>query len=287
MSWFLLALGSALGMAIADYFTKRYFSDLPVAQVVLVRVLGLTPICLFLLILAPWPVIQPGFYWAVSLSLPLEVAATFLYLRAVQITPLGVSQPYFATTPLFTLLTAMAILGETPSWAGAAGVFALAAGAYAVNIHQVRLGWLAPLTAIGRDRGSRMMILAAALYAVTSVLGKVAIINSSPWFVAGSYPAMVALALALTIVLRGPVGWDWLRRPKGVAGVGLGVGTMMVFHFAAMALAPAAYMMAVKRSSTLIAVLMGGLLLGETRLAQHLAACALTVAGGALILLFG
>ena len=41
MSWFWLALGSAFFLATADYLTKRYFSDLPVGQMILVRLTGL------------------------------------------------------------------------------------------------------------------------------------------------------------------------------------------------------------------------------------------------------
>lgn len=55
MSWFWLALASAFCMATADYLTKRHFSDLPLGQMILVRLTGLVPVCLVLLALTPMP----------------------------------------------------------------------------------------------------------------------------------------------------------------------------------------------------------------------------------------
>ncbi len=46
-------------------------------------------------------------------------------------------------------------------------------------------------------------------------------------------------------------------------------------------------MVAVKRLSVLMAVLYGGVLRKEARLAQHLAASGLMVAGAAMVLLWG
>jgi hypothetical protein len=54
-----------------------------------------------------------------------------------------------------------------------------------------------------------------------------------------------------------------------------------------MDLVQAAYMMAVKRLSLLFALLYGGWLLGEARLAQHLAAGCLMLVGSGMILFWG
>ncbi len=82
MIWFWLALGAAFFLATADFLTKRWFSDLPLGQMVLVRLVGLVPVCLLLLFMAPIPPVRPAFYWAAGLALPAEAAALFLYLRA-------------------------------------------------------------------------------------------------------------------------------------------------------------------------------------------------------------
>ena len=49
-------------------------------------------------------------------------------------------------------------------------------GTWALNLERPQAGqarsWLAPLSAIGRERGSRLMLVVALIYSLTSVLGK-------------------------------------------------------------------------------------------------------------------
>jgi len=58
---------------------------------------------------------------------------------------------------------------------------------------------------------------------------------------------------------------------------------MILFHFAAIRVAPASYMIAVKRSSLLWSVLLGHAALGEGNLVRRLAASALMLGGIALL----
>lgn len=288
MTWFWLALGSAFFLATADYLTKRYFSDLPVGQMILVRLTGLAPVAVLVLLLAPWPEqIGPAFYWASALALPAEVGAVFLYMRAIQISPLSLTMPFMAFTPLFVIGTGWLFLDELPSAAGLAGVVLVVAGAYALNLHQVRRGWAAPLVAIARERGSLLALAVSALYAYTISLGKVALAATGPWFMASVYPLALAAAMVAALAGRGQLGWDWLRRPWAALGVGLSIAAMLVCHFWSLSMAPAAYMVAIKRLSIIIAVLYGGVFLKEARLAQHLMASGLMVAGAVVILLLG
>lgn len=287
MSWFWLALVSAFFMATADYLTKRHFSDLPLGQMILVRLTGLAPACLILLALTPMPRIEPSFYWAASMALPAEVLALFCYLKAIQVSPLSLTMPFLAFTPLFVIGTAWLFLGEVPSAAGVGGVVLVVAGAYALNLHQVRRGWAVPFLAMTRERGSLLALASSALYAYTLSLGKVALAASSPWFMASAYPLGVSVAIVLVLAARGQLGWDWLRRPWAALGVGVCMTAMLVGHFWSLSLAPAAYMVAVKRLGIIMVVLYGGVFLKEERLAQHFMASGLMVAGAVVILLMG
>ncbi|BEQ15564.1 DMT family transporter [Desulfoferula mesophila] len=287
MSWFWLALASAFCMATADYLTKRHFSDLPLGQMILVRLTGLVPVCLVLLALTPMPPVEPAFFWAVSMALPAEVLALFCYLKAIQVSPLGLTMPFLAFTPLLVIGTAWLFLGEVPNAAGVGGVLLVVAGAYALNLHQVRRGWAAPFLAMTRERGSLLALAASALYAYTISLGKVALAASSPWFMASAYPLGMSAVIVSVLAARRQLGWDWLRRPGAALGVGACMTAMLVCHFWALSLAPAAYMVAIKRLGIIMAVLYGGVFLKEERLAQHFMASGLMVAGAVVILLMG
>ncbi|MBU1274688.1 MAG: DMT family transporter [Proteobacteria bacterium] len=287
MSWFWLALGSAFFLATADFLTKRFFSDLPVGQMILVRLTGLAPVCVAVLLLAPLPPLKPAFFWAAGLALPAEVAATFLYLRAIQLSPLALTMPFMAFSPLFVLGTGWLFLDELPNLAGLGGVLLVVAGAYVLNLHQARRGWAKPFLAVTKEKGSLMALAVSALYGYTITLGKVALAASGPWFMASVYPLGLALVMVAILAARGGLGWDWLRRPGPALGVGLCMAAMLVCHFWSLSMAPAAYMVAIKRLSIILAVAYGGVFLKETRLAQHLMASGLMVAGAVVILLLG
>ena len=287
MTWFWLALGAALCLATADLITKRYFSDLSLPEMVLARLAGVAPTGLILLILIPWPPLDRDFYLSVALALPVDLAATFFYVRAIQLSPLALTQPFLAVTPLFTVLTGQAIMGEAPTTAGLAGVLLLAAGAYALNLHLAKAGWLEPWRAIRREKGSWMMLAVSVVYAYTAVMGRRALLHSSPLFMGAVYPLLVGLGVVAVLGVRGQLRWRWLGRPWPVLAVGLCVAGEILCHFLALASVQTAYMVAVKRLSPLFAVLWGAWFLGEGRLWQHLLACAFLVAGAAVILIFG
>jgi len=287
MTWFFLALGAAFSLGTSDYLLKRYFSDLPVGEMVMVRFAGVVPICLAILAFRPMPEVRPEFWSSVAIALPAELVATILYAKAIQVSPLSLAQPFLAFTPLFALLTGFLILGEAPSWMGFAGVALLAAGGYGLNIDQVRLGWAQPILAVTREKGSWMMLTVAAIYSLTAVLGRRAVLAADPWFMAGLYPLLVSGGVALVLGASGRLSWSWLKRPWPALAVCLAAGAHLVFHFLAISMVQAAYMVSVKRLSIIIAMLYGGVFLREARLGQHLVAAAFMEAGAVLLLIWG
>jgi drug/metabolite transporter (DMT)-like permease len=287
MIWFFLALGSAFFWASADFLIKRHFSDLPLAQVVLVRMTPLVPFCFLLWWFCPPARVEPGFYLAVGAALPAEVVATFLYMQAIQLSPLALTQPFLAFTPLFAVFTGFFILGESPTALGLLGIGLLAAGAYSLNLHLARRSWAGPFLAVMREPGSWRMLVVGALYAYTGVLGRKAVGHSSAWFMASVYPLLWAGSLSLALLVTGRWGWLWLRRPWPLMGVGFCMAAMLLCHFWAISLIQAAYMLSIKRLSLLLAIVYGAWFLGEKRLFQHLLAGVFMVAGSAVILLWG
>ncbi|MCB2228396.1 MAG: DMT family transporter [Desulfarculaceae bacterium] len=288
MSWFWLAVGAAFFLATSDFLLKRNFSDLPVGQMILVRLSGLLPAGLALLLLAPIPPIKPQFYWSVALALPAEILALYLYNRAIQASPLALSLPFLSFTPLFVAVIGFLVLGESLDGWGLGGIVLVVIGAYTLNLHTIgQGGWSQPIRAIFREKGSWMILLTSLLYAYTLTMCKNAMLGSSPWFMAGVYPSVLAILVVAGMGVAGRLGWDWLRRPWGVAGVGLSTVAMVICHYWALSMAPAAYMIAVKRLSILMAVAYGGVFLKEARLGQHLLAGGLMVGGAVVILLWG
>src|SRR5512143_874493 len=122
MLWLLLSLLSAFSQATADALTKRALAKSDLFLVAWLRNLLSVPFLLVVLLFVPIPHLDATFYWSVAAALPLEVIATLLYTKAIEISPLSLTMPFLALTPFYLLATSFLILGETPSAAGAAGV---------------------------------------------------------------------------------------------------------------------------------------------------------------------
>jgi drug/metabolite transporter (DMT)-like permease len=288
MHWLGLTLLSAFCLATADTLTKRQLSHLRAGELVLVR-FGVTGVLLLpLLWLQPWPVLPLPFWGWVASLLPLEILAMWLYMTAIRECPLSLTLPYLAFTPVFNIVTGYVLLGETISWAGFAGITLVVCGAWLLNLKAASNGQgldiLAPFRAIVRERGSRLMLATAALYSLTSVLGKGALQYVSPGFFGPFYFVLLGVAASLIFASHDVRSWRALgRHPWAYLLVGLFMGAMVVTHFYAIERVEVAYMIAVKRTSLLFGMLYGAWLFGETGLSRNLAAGMMMIAGVYLI----
>jgi len=285
--WLALGLGAALGDSGADVVTKRHFVSLPPYGMALARLLGAAP---FLVLVGAWltlPTLTYPFWYIVAVMLPLETAALLLYMRALKCCHLSLCIPFLAFTPVFLILTGWLVLGETLSPGGVAGTLLIALGSYLLGVGADgwgSIGLLAPIKALAQERGARLMLMVAALYSCTAALYKAAIQHSGPAFFGVTYPLLFTGLMVS--------GYPWNRAPVATALKGrLGWWLILGFFFAlsnlslagGMELAPAAYLVAVKRLSLLMSVLMGGIWLKERPFLPRLIGAALMCAGVGLI----
>ena len=268
--------------------TKKKLAHYSPGELVMVRfgfcALVLSPI----LLLQPLPAVPMAFWAWVAVLLPLEILAMLLYMRAIRDSPLSLTLPYLAFTPVFAVLPGALILGERLSPQGVAGILLVATGAYLLNAHHALAGhpatWLAPLLAVWRERGSRLMLAVAIIYSVTSVLGKGALRYMPPQTFGPFYFALLGPLAVVAAGAREPRALRALwRRPLWNIALGLLMAAMVLTHFLAIARVEVAYMIAVKRTSLLFGILYGAMLFREQRLAQNLLAGSLMVGGVALI----
>lgn len=287
MTWFWLALACAFSLATADAVTKYYLSDYSARELALVRSVGAGLLLAPLLLLQPFPHI-PGGAWAwLAAVIPLEILAMLLYMQAIRASPLALTLPYLAFTPVFTTVTGLLILGERVTAPGAGGILLVTAGAWLLQREPgKRQSWLAPLRAIRREPGSRRMLAVAVIYSVSSVIGKKLLEYLPVTVFAPLYYLLVGGGMLLLFSFRQPdcVRVLW-RRPKPQLAITLLMAVMVMTHFLAIMRVEAAYMLAVKRASLLFGIIYGALLFGEKQLKQHLLAGALMTAGAALLAL--
>ncbi len=285
MTWFLLSLFSALSLATADALTKRFFSDLPPFRMGLARMLAIFPWMVLSLFLLPHAAPDRTFWLAIAAALPLELFAFFLYMRALKLSPLSLSLPFLAFTPVFMTLTGRILLDEALTAEGILGIGLIVVGAYVLNLSKAKAGWLGPLRAVLREPGSWIMFSISFLYAFTAPIGKIAVLHSNPWFFAAVYNLVLTAAIVLLWPLTNKAAEvpGIFRRPIPLLLLGLVASLENFCHMMAIAQVEAAYMIAIKRLSLLFGVLYGAWWFGEENLAERLAGAAIMVAGVSLI----
>lgn len=298
MDWFLLSLICAFALASADAATKARLQGLSARELALVRFTLTGLLLLPLLHDLPAPSTLPWPFWGwLTLLVPLEIGAMLLYMAAIRDHPLSLTLPYLAFTPAFILVVGWLLLGERIPATGAFGVLLVVLGAWLLNAdlakgHDWR-SWGAPLAAIVREPGSRMMLGVALIFAFTAVMGKAAMAYLPPDQFGAFYFLLIGLILPLLLLPTAARNGSALRgllrqlrhRPLSVMLVAGLNGVMILTHFMALERVEVAYMIAVKRTSLLFGILYGALLFHERGLRRRLPAGTLMLAGVLVILL--
>lgn len=280
MNWFTYALLCALLLATADVCAKKALGRVDEYLVAWGRLVCAAPL---FVPLAPWreAASLPARFWLIVLILlPFEITAIYLYNRAIKISDLSITAPFLGLTPLFLVATAFIVLGERLSYTGLAGIVLVTVGAYMLNVSRSRQGLLVPLAAIAQNPGSRLMVIVALLYSITSLLGKMAAQIAGPLLFAAIYSIIVVLLLTPAALRSTKAGtlkkafcnpWFLLLGPC--------YALMLLCHLNAIVLVEASYMIAVKRSSLLFAIIFGRLIFKEQGFGERISGGLVMIAG--------
>lgn len=276
--WLGLTLATAVAFGVRDVSIKLY-RELAPYDIAALELAWSLPFLAAGLAMVPAPRLDTAFWWTIAMAMPIELAAYFLYLRAVKLSPLSLTAPFLAFTPFFMVLTGLVILGEHISLWGGFGMALIVAGSYLLNFSHPSHGLLHPWRALAREQGSRLMLLVALLFAFASVIGKKAILLSSPLFFGYAFTLLFGLTVLVILTLSGRVQWREVPRHPGK---GLWLALLMLiqvsFHCLAISQVTAAYMIAAKRSSILVSVFLSWLILKEGNILTR---------GFATLLMFG
>ncbi len=280
MTWLVLSILTAFTESLKDVFCKKSLQVLD-SNLVACLTMGIAAI---VLLPALWitgvPTLGPQFWLAMLTGGTLNVIAYSLYMKAIQISDLSLITPLSALTPLFLLVTSPLIVKEFPTPLDGLGVFLVVVGSYILNLRSLDGDFLAPVKAMARDRGSRMMILVAFIWSITSTFDKIGVQNSSPLFWAIVLFAYIAIGILPSLFGSQKIDWLGVRKQwKSIvlAGImnGIAVGSQMI----AVGMVPVTQVIAVKRTSSLFSVGFGVWLFGEKGLRERLMGAIVMVLG--------
>jgi drug/metabolite transporter (DMT)-like permease len=292
--WLFLASLTAFFEACKDATGKQSLKTLDEYSVLFgFMSVGVVMLCPVLWLSGGIPPLQPNFWWALLIGGSLNILAFTLYVRALKIADMSLTVPLVTLTPLFLLATSPLIVQEWPTWADGIGVILLVIGSYALNLQAPAMGSppvlpselsssvnvFSPLLAMARNPGSRLMLCVAFIWSITSNFDKIGVISSSPLFWAFSLFAVIAAGM-IPFVFRPGRGLKPLIAQWRLMGVTGGFNAIAVtFQMWALTMAPVAQVIAVKRMSALLSVLLGHFFFGEKGLRSRLIGAAIMVSG--------
>jgi drug/metabolite transporter (DMT)-like permease len=187
--------------------------------------------------------------------------------------------------PLFLLAAAPLILGEFPSGLGLIGVFLIMSGAYLLNLKENQKGIFSPIKAILQEKGPRLMIIVAMLWSISSSIDKVGLTNSSAAFWVICLNGFLSLSLFPLMALKSKSLDELPKNLKLTAPAGFFNGIANLFQMIAFSMTLVIYVASIKKLSSVLTVIYGGIMLKEKGLKRRLAATLLMVLGSIVILL--
>ena len=288
MFWIILSLLTAVTVATQDTWVKKYFSHLSSYDMMAYPALYSLPMFMAGLWLAPRPVLDAVYWWCLLISLPLNAVSFLLYMQAIKISPLSLTVPYLAFTPMFMIITGAVVLSEISNRWGIIGILTTCVGGYVLNLEPARPNFRDPLMAVFREKGSWMMLIVAFLFSFAAVVGKQGILHSSPLYFTLTFFVAFNLTILLFLLVLSKIS---LQTYTAQPGKGLVAGILLflqaVCHGYAISLTQAAYMISIKRLSILFDVIFGAVVFKEHNIGFRLAGAALMLIGAVLIIIKG
>lgn len=287
MTWLIFAFLTAFFESMKDLFGKLGLGRLNEFVISWALMAFALPFLLPLLFFIDVPELNREFAWALLTGGSLNAFSIVLYMKAIRASDLSITVPMVTFTPLFLLFTSPLMLGEYPSLPGLIGVLLIVLGSYVLNIRQRRQGFMAPFKALLVETGPRIMLGVAFLWSFTANIDKIGVQNSSPIFWSISMTCFVAVMMFPFMLYFSDQPFGLIsRQMKALIPLGLFNAFTFIAQMTAINLALVAYVIAIKRSSTILSVFWGHLFLKEKGLRERLPGVMIMVAGVLLISMF-
>jgi len=284
MLWLILSLATALAVATQDAWVKKFFSRHGHYDMVGFPAFYSLPLFVFVVALVPRPPLDGLYFASLAASLPLNGISFLMYMRAIQVSPLSLTLPYLAFTPVFMIATGALVLDEVPGIWGVVGILTTCVGSYVLNLEAGRRRLLDPFRAVFRETGSWLMLLVALMFSLAAVVGKKGILHSSPLYFTVTFFAVLDVFFLVVLRAAGKIRLrTYTREPLKGAVAGILLFLHAFFHGYAIAVTKAAYMISIKRFSILFGVVYGGLLFREKNIAVRLLGATLMLSGAVVI----
>ncbi|MBA4406664.1 hypothetical protein C0389_05260 [bacterium] len=218
-------------------------------------------------------------------SVTIQIINSILYMRAISRGEISTVMPMLSFTPLFLLIASPILIGEFPNALGLSGIFLVVIGSYILNLDFKRMSLFAPLKAIFKNEGTRLMFYVSFFWGISGAFDKLAVSNSSVIQYVTFLNVTIFIAITLIVLYQKKFNKEkMLAAKKNLFLVSAFTTGSFLFHYGAMALTLAAYVISIKRLTGIFSVLIGFYFLKETNIRQRLLGSTIMFAGVLLII---
>jgi drug/metabolite transporter (DMT)-like permease len=288
MTWFVLALGSALFQVLRNMVMKRLGHALDETVNVWGRFTFILPFAGLILAVEGVPPLGPGVWTTCLLFAVTQIAGTQCLSLALKHAEISLVTALWKLSVIMLVVWGFLALGERPSALGVAGVVVSVAGVYLINVSRARVSVWAPLVALVREPGQRYTLASAVLFAPSVVFIKQLALASSPAFaVFMGYVFCSALITPFALYRSARhfrrIGEHWLS----FVGLGAFAAISTQLGTTAYTLTLSSYVEAVKQVELLMAMVVGWLVFGEGARIRTIWPGALVMLAGMIMLALG
>jgi len=222
----------------------------------------------------------PTYLIYMALNVALITCVMWLYFRALQISPLSLCVPFLAFTPVFLIPSTYLMIGEKVAPMKFLGVLLIVIGSLTMHRKLFAEGWLAPVKAIVREKGSRYMLLVSMIFSVTNPLDKKLVVMSDVFTEAFAYGlGLIGSFYLLGRLQRVDFGAAIRGNVKWVSLASLSDAVSLLFQLASYAFVQVAIVVSIKRAGIILAVLAGWLFFRERGITDKVIAAAVMFSG--------
>lgn len=283
--FFLLMIPATFFLGVYDTLERKILkSGMREGELVGVSYIGSSILLILFLFFFGLPEIKTGFWYALGISASLNSISQFIWAHAFSREEASLISPFRLVTPPLVLLTGFFVLGEAPSFLGAAGVLITIGGLW-LFLHSEAVFNHSSFRAVIARPGVLLGLLGAVLFAISFPYDKKAILASSTLlYMAAMYGIVGLVNFGAHYFLNGGKV-SFLRKDIGFLIAVQALGGFLAFH--ALHYSLAAYAASVKRLGSLWAVILSGHFLDEHNIGKKLFAAGIMLSGIAVTALFG
>lgn len=282
----ILALLTAVSQSGIETISKKTLKDFDSEIIGFSIFVFAIPFLVTALLIDGIPVIQNPFWYSMIASGFLNLIAIMLFTRSLKLSPISISIPMLAFSPVFLLITSPIMINEFPTLWGVIGILFIVFGAYLLNVDRNKMSLAGPFVSIFKEKGPFLMLGVAGIWSVSANFDKVGVQSSSPFFYALAVFVFVSIILSIVLMIQSKKNFLVIKKNiKKLLPLGMFGSLVAIFQTHSYELEIVPYVIAIKRTSILFSSIAGFVFFNEKQMKQRLMAIGIMIIGVFIIFL--